>query len=152
MDTSKTPGLPVLCSFSRAHLAATVAAAACVLLTLLTTTTHAADDSYWRWAVAHFGHAIATGPSLEPFTFTSQSSVKTGGTARSNSIALSGFTGTLTIAATAGVTLFVNGVAQTGATGVVKAGDTLWMQAPAANTAGLVSNFTLTDKRTCSVG
>ena len=296
MDTSKTPGLPVIGSSWRIRLAATCTAAACVLLTLLTATTSAADDPYWRWAVAKFGHAIASdpakqstvwgenadpdrdglrnlleytadtdpnsrtalstvstysptlgaapashpqliawqrtddpdlrvlpqvstdcqtwwpappldltqpmppntfvtaietgasaaglrqmryqdtqtiagrpaafmrllvirrnaiapGPGLEPFTFTSQSAVKTGSTARSNSIVLSGFTGTLTIAIPAGVTLFVNGVAQTGATALVKAGDTLWMQTTASNTAGLASNFTLTiggTSSTCS--
>lgn len=87
---------------------------------------------------------IAVGPGMEPISFTSQPSVPTGSTARSNTIVLGGFTGTITINIPVGVTLYVNGIAQTGTTATVKAGDTLWMQATAPGIAGVPRNYTLT--------
>ena len=100
-------------------------------------------SAFMRVTVIRRGVAVS-GPGLDPFSFTSQSAVATGSTARSNAIVLSGFTGTLTIAIPAGVTLDVNGVVQTGATAMVKTGDVLWMQATAPAIAGLSRNYTLT--------
>ncbi len=44
-------------------LASPAALRAAIAALLLTTAAHAAEDRYWQWAAAHFGHAIASDPA-----------------------------------------------------------------------------------------
>ncbi len=98
--------------------------------------------AFMRLVVTRRG-ASATGPGIEPFTFTSQSTVLPGSLGRSNAVVLGGFTGSTTINIPTGVTLYINGIAQTGTTATVKAGDALWMEATAPGSIGIPRNYTL---------